>query len=138
MRNYLRVIYVLTQARNKEFYRDRGVMIWAILFPFLIVGAIGFAFSGGGQTVFKVAIYRPAGSAVPEIPLHRTRLLAPVPRPGKILAIGLNYADHIAESGQERPERQLWFAKVSSSANGPTHSSQVFACIGGLYSTKSP
>jgi ureidoglycolate lyase len=65
------------------------------------------------------ALARIAAEAVPEIPLGRTRLLPPVPRPGKILAIGLNYADHLAESGQEKPERQLWFAKVSSSANGP-------------------
>ena len=65
------------------------------------------------------ALARIAADASPEVALSRTRLLPPVPRPGKILAIGLNYADHIAESGQERPERQLWFAKVSSSANGP-------------------
>ncbi|HEY0649566.1 MAG TPA: 5-carboxymethyl-2-hydroxymuconate isomerase, partial [Phenylobacterium sp.] len=31
------------------------------------------------------------------------RLLAPIPRPGKIFAIGLNYADHIAESGMGTP-----------------------------------
>lgn len=47
------------------------------------------------------------------------RLLAPIARPGKIFAIGLNYADHIEESGMARPEHQVWFAKASTSANGP-------------------
>lgn len=53
------------------------------------------------------------------IPLHQITLLAPVPRPGKILGIGLNYADHVEESGMEMPADQLWFAKMSTSANGP-------------------
>ncbi|MBI1238800.1 MAG: 5-carboxymethyl-2-hydroxymuconate isomerase [Alphaproteobacteria bacterium] len=51
--------------------------------------------------------------------LGAVHLLAPVPRPGKILAIGLNYADHIAESGQKTPEHQVWFCKQPTSANGP-------------------
>lgn len=53
------------------------------------------------------------------IPQHQITLLAPVPRPGKILGIGLNYADHVEESGMEMPADQLWFAKMSTSANGP-------------------
>jgi len=52
-------------------------------------------------------------------------LLAPVPRPPKILAIGLNYADHIAESGQTTPERQIWFSKLSSAVNGPFDPIQI-------------
>ena len=67
--NFWRVIYVLLTARNKEFYRDRGVMIWAVLFPFLIVAAISFAFSGGQQAVFKVGVYVPAGKADLDLPL---------------------------------------------------------------------
>lgn len=55
----------------------------------------------------------------PHWPLSQVRLTAPVPRPGKILAIGLNYADHIAESGQTRPQRQIWFSKMASAVNGP-------------------
>lgn len=51
--------------------------------------------------------------------LDQVHLLAPIRRPGKIMAIGLNYADHIAESGVETPKDQLWFAKAPSSTNGP-------------------
>ena len=60
-----------------------------------------------------------AAAAGPALPLASVRLKAPVPRPGKILAIGLNYADHIAESGQKTPEHQVWFAKLPNAAHGP-------------------
>jgi 2-keto-4-pentenoate hydratase/2-oxohepta-3-ene-1,7-dioic acid hydratase in catechol pathway len=52
-------------------------------------------------------------------PIHEVHLCAPVPRPGKIFAIGLNYADHIAESKLEAPKRQIWFTKAQTSVNGP-------------------
>ena len=53
------------------------------------------------------------------VPLTSVRLDAPVQRPGKIFAIGLNYADHIAESKMETPQRQVWFTKAQTSVNGP-------------------
>lgn len=53
------------------------------------------------------------------VPLASVKLEAPVQRPGKIFAIGLNYADHIAESGLGTPERQVWFTKAQTSVNGP-------------------
>lgn len=57
--------------------------------------------------------------------LASVRLLAPVPRPGKIFAIGLNYADHIEESGMGTPERQVWFTKAQTSVTGPFDPVQV-------------
>jgi 2-keto-4-pentenoate hydratase/2-oxohepta-3-ene-1,7-dioic acid hydratase in catechol pathway len=53
-----------------------------------------------------------AGDAEPR------RLAAPV-TPGKIVAIGLNYLDHVREAGVEAPERPLVFAKFPSSIIGP-------------------
>lgn len=44
---------------------------------------------------------------------------APIPQPGKIMAIGLNYADHIEESKQPTPEHQIWFSKMPTAVNGP-------------------
>lgn len=52
-------------------------------------------------------------------PLSSVQLLPPVRRPGKIFAIGLNYADHIAESKMETPANQVWFTKAVTSVNGP-------------------
>lgn len=53
------------------------------------------------------------------VPLASVKLEAPVQRPGKIWAIGLNYADHIEESKMATPERQVWFTKAQTSVNGP-------------------
>ncbi|HSZ51211.1 MAG TPA: fumarylacetoacetate hydrolase family protein [Caulobacteraceae bacterium] len=52
-------------------------------------------------------------------PLSEVRLMAPIRRPGKIMAMGLNYADHIEEANLGRPEYQTWFSKAPSAANGP-------------------
>jgi len=46
-------------------------------------------------------------------------LLAPVPRPGKLICIGLNYRDHAIESKMPIPERPVVFSKFSSSVIGP-------------------
>ncbi len=47
------------------------------------------------------------------------RFEAPVPRPGKIIAIGTNYKSHIKELGQEVPKFPIVFAKFPSSVVGP-------------------
>ena len=41
--------------------------------------------------------------SAPDAALADVRLLAPLARPGKVMAIGLNYADHIKETGQKLP-----------------------------------
>lgn len=59
----------------------------------------------------------------PDWRLDQVRLKAPVPRPGKVLAIGLNYLEHVQEQivGESRavPEHQIWFTKLSNAINGP-------------------
>jgi 2-keto-4-pentenoate hydratase/2-oxohepta-3-ene-1,7-dioic acid hydratase in catechol pathway len=55
----------------------------------------------------------------PGLPLSSVTLHAPVPLPGKILALGLNYGDHIAETGFKKPEFQMWFNKQRNCTNGP-------------------
>jgi len=46
--------------------------------------------------------------------LQDVTLLAPVPRPNKFLGIGLNYAEHIAETVYEKPEYPTFFTKQNS------------------------
>ena len=48
-----------------------------------------------------------------------TRLGAPIPRPGKIVCIGLNYSDHAAETGAKLPTEPLVFSKATTSYAGP-------------------
>jgi 2-keto-4-pentenoate hydratase/2-oxohepta-3-ene-1,7-dioic acid hydratase in catechol pathway len=44
---------------------------------------------------------------------------APVPRPGKLICIGLNYRDHAAESKMAIPEKPVVFSKFSSAVIAP-------------------
>ena len=53
------------------------------------------------------------------LPLADLELQAPVMNPGKVLAIGLNYGDHVEESGMNKPEHQMWFNKQHNCINGP-------------------
>ncbi|HEV2785975.1 MAG TPA: fumarylacetoacetate hydrolase family protein [Solirubrobacteraceae bacterium] len=52
-------------------------------------------------------------------PLADVTLLAPVPRPRAIFGIGLNYAAHAAEQGQELPEFPIVFMKLPSASAPP-------------------
>ncbi len=60
-----------------------------------------------------------AEQAVGVLSLAAVQLSAPVPNPGKILGIGLNYADHIEETGMKKPETQMWFNKQRTCVNRP-------------------
>ena len=59
----------------------------------------------------------------PHIPLSGVQLLQPIRRPGKILAIGANYAAHAKESvslmGKQPGSTQVWFNKQTTAANAP-------------------
>ena len=59
---------------------------------------------------------KPSGAAAVE--LGSVRLLAPV-APSKIVAIGLNYADHAAEANRELPKEPMLFIKPSTAVIGP-------------------
>lgn len=48
-------------------------------------------------------------------PLADLQLLPPVPRPGKVICLGLNYADHAAEGGNARPDYPSFFMRGASS-----------------------
>ena len=52
-------------------------------------------------------------------PVTEVTLLAPIPAPGAIYAIGLNYAKHVAETGATAPETPIVFVKVRGSVAPP-------------------
>jgi 2-keto-4-pentenoate hydratase/2-oxohepta-3-ene-1,7-dioic acid hydratase in catechol pathway len=68
---------------------------------------------GGPEALAEVA-----ADAGPPRPLEEVRLLSPV-RPRKYLAVALNYADHIAETGMEAPAVPTFFNKQSTCVVGP-------------------
>ncbi|MBO9376425.1 DUF2437 domain-containing protein [Sphingomonas histidinilytica] len=63
-----------------------------------------------------------AAGASPRLALADARLLAPIERPGKYLAIGMNYGKHLEEAdrlGVPRSRYQVWFNKQTSCLSGP-------------------
>jgi 2-keto-4-pentenoate hydratase/2-oxohepta-3-ene-1,7-dioic acid hydratase in catechol pathway len=85
---------------------------------------------GGAATIEGLLLAGEAGLAALRVAADPTRIaaegrpladlhvLAPVPRPGKVVAIGRNYPDHAAEEGAIPPASPLVFAKFPSSVVG--------------------
>ena len=79
---------------------------------------VGDLYARGPATVAQLReAAGPLGDQAPgtRVPQADARFAPPVLNPGKIICVGLNYADHIAESKVERPGRIVLFAKFSSS-----------------------
>ena len=79
------------------------------------------SFLAAGSDAFDAAekIERSESRTSKRYRLNDVALLAPVTRPGKIIAVGLNYRDHAIETKQEIPTTPIIFAKFPSSINGP-------------------
>lgn len=68
------------------------------------------------------ALGQQLATATPEIALADATLLVPIERPGKYLAIGMNYGKHLEESdrlGVPRAAHQIWFNKQTTCITGP-------------------
>ena len=70
------------------------------------------------QADFRVNEWSPPHD-ITSYSVDEVELLAPIARPGKILAIAKNFADHAAETGVAPPEVQRWFNKQATSVNDP-------------------
>jgi len=76
--------------------------------------------AGGDDAL--AAVRELVASEGPSFPLAGLALLAPIERPGKYLAIGMNYRKHIEEAkrlGAPTPPNQFWFNKQTSCIVGP-------------------
>ena len=76
------------------------------------------AFLGAGREALDSARKAVAGKAG-RIALSALKLEAPIARPPEFLAIGLNYADHVAETGREKPSFPMFFNKQATCVVGP-------------------
>ena len=82
------------------------------------------AFLSEGESAMQTA----ASAEGPRIALAEVDLRPPVLRPPKFLALGLNYADHVAETGMKQPEFPMFFNKQSTCVTGtgdPIHRPKV-------------
>lgn len=57
-------------------------------------------------------------SSAPRLPLGDIAFLPVIPRPGKIICLGLNYAAHAAEGGREKPDYPNFFMRSATSLIG--------------------
>ncbi len=105
--------------RLVSFLRDDGSASWGITDGIVIhdTGAVpgapadlAAALAGG-----DMARLRASG---PGFALAGVRLLPPIPAPGKILCIGLNYLPHILETGRAKPEKPSIFTRYPESLVG--------------------
>ncbi|HKF29452.1 MAG TPA: fumarylacetoacetate hydrolase family protein [Candidatus Binataceae bacterium] len=76
------------------------------------------AFLGAGGEALDLACKAVAGKTG-RIALSAVKLEAPIARPPEFLAIGLNYADHVAETGREKPSFPMFFNKQATCVVGP-------------------
>jgi 2-keto-4-pentenoate hydratase/2-oxohepta-3-ene-1,7-dioic acid hydratase in catechol pathway len=77
------------------------------------------AFLEDGERARQAAEKLLAAPAAAAHPLSAVKLLAPIPKPPKLILIGLNYRDHAIESGLPIPETPTVFAKFSNAVIGP-------------------
>ena len=63
-------------------------------------------------------------SSLPELPTGE-RIGSCITKPGKFVAIGLNYSDHAAETGAAVPTEPITFMKATSSINGPNDDIEI-------------
>jgi len=108
---------------QRDGYAEPGVLLGGELIG---IGGAGFdsvlsVIAGGADAMDRVR--RWLKNPPPGEPFHpaRTRLAAPVPRPPKIVCIGLNYRDHAAESNLPIPETPTVFAKFQTAVTGHRH-----------------
>jgi 2-keto-4-pentenoate hydratase/2-oxohepta-3-ene-1,7-dioic acid hydratase in catechol pathway len=78
----------------------------------------------GGGSLLEYILHgrspdRQPSEAGEALSLEEASLHPPIARPGKIIAIGLNYEDHAAETGAEIPEKPVVFAKYPNTIVGP-------------------
>ncbi|WP_243077145.1 fumarylacetoacetate hydrolase family protein [Microbacterium sp. SS28] len=73
--------------------------------------------SGGLNRIAPIVAQRAASGAV--LPLGDQRIGSPIARPHQIICVGLNYADHAAESGQAVPDEPILFTKSPNTLIGP-------------------
>jgi len=91
------------------------------------LGAVGMVYpsmlsiiEGGAVALHEISRFVSTSAA--GVALKDVRLLAPIERPGKYLAIGMNYQKHLEEAarlGVPAPKQQLWFNKQTSCISGP-------------------
>ena len=117
------VTYLVDGERRVGALRDREVVDLNRADATLPIDVVALL-EAGAATLERArrAVASAAAESAPVQSLEAVKLLAPIPRPPKIVCVGLNYADHVAEAaahGRPPMEKPSVFIKVSSAVIGP-------------------
>ena len=74
--------------------------------------------TGGADAQDRVRRWVHSPQAGTVLDMEKAKLLAPIPRPPKIICIGLNYRDHAAEARMQIPDVPTVFSKYATSVTG--------------------
>jgi 2-keto-4-pentenoate hydratase/2-oxohepta-3-ene-1,7-dioic acid hydratase in catechol pathway len=92
----------------------------------LVIDLFGAGFSSllevieaGAKGRAKVEAFAAGLGSENKLPLGSVKLLAPIPRPRKLICVGLNYRDHAAETGAQIPDVPTIFNKFATAVIGP-------------------
>lgn len=104
--------WALFFARNKEFYRDKGTLVWNFAFPILVVLGFSLIFNGNKQNLFKVALQsaRPA-TEISALDLPQTEFVAVQEiegQNGAISKLKRHQYDLVVSVGKDSHELRYW------------------------------
>jgi len=119
------LFYLLSFMRlisfKKNGHSGTGILHEGGIFPLRGVGfddAVSFI-AAGAEVHERVRHLADSASNRDLLPMNSVHVTAPVPRPSKILCVGLNYRDHAIESKMEIPSVPTVFAKFANAVIGP-------------------
>jgi 2-keto-4-pentenoate hydratase/2-oxohepta-3-ene-1,7-dioic acid hydratase in catechol pathway len=73
----------------------------------------------GEEGLARVQNFVLASPETARVPLSEVKLMAPIPRPRRLICVGLNYRDHAAETGTKIPDIPTIFNKFATAVIGP-------------------
>lgn len=90
-----RQFFALLAARNREFWRDRSALGWALAFPAFVIVGLYFAFGGSSQALYKVGL------------LDSTTQQAAASDPALAPFLGLKYVDFVVEHDAAAAQKRV-------------------------------
>lgn len=111
----MRLAYIRVSGREEFAVADAAG-------PWVPVSTMGYHFPDTRAAIEHTPQLRAALAAGRGRPLEvgQPTFRCPVVRPSKVLGVGLNYMDHIRETGADVPERPIIFGKYPNALTGPT------------------
>jgi len=98
----------------------RGVVDFRVAAPALPQTMLDLLTAGAAALkTARAVVARALDDGVGLVPVEQVHVLAPLPRPGKIFGIGLNYRDHALETGNSVPAVPIVFSKAVTAVIGP-------------------